>query len=426
MKPVGLRLDQAPPFSAPLRFFLTAPLFGAAAAVVALAEGPEILLSRWHPALLAVTHLLTLGVLTMVMLGALMQMLPVLAGIPVRRPVTVAAVVHVLLIVGTITLALSFGSPLTWLRVVGLITLGIGVGIFIVVAGESLARAAANPSVTSMRLSLLGFVVVALLGLYAGSPWLRTQASPMLRLTDTHLVWGLVGWVALLIIGVAYQVVPMFQLTRAYPAWLRSGLVPAVFAALILWSGAAVAPPALATAVEIGSALFVAAALVLFAAATLWLQATGQRRLPDATVRFWFLAMVSLLACAALWGARSAGLIAGERAPLVIGAWMIIGFAGSAIIGMLYKIVPFLAWLHLQARLERAVPHMKEFLPDASPLAHTWLHAAGLVLLAPAVWSPDPWLYPAAGALLASFVWLGANLARSARLYRQFATSVKT
>jgi len=422
---VGLRLDQAPPFSVPLRFFLTAPLFGAAAAIVVLIEGPEIFLSRWHPTLLAVTHLLTLGVLTMVMLGALMQMLPVLAGIPVRRPVGVAAVVHALLVVGTITIALSFWSSFTALRAVGLITLGIGVGIFFLVAGESLARAVANPSVTAMRLALLAFAVVALLGIYTGSPWAPTQASLALRVTDAHLVWGLVGWVALLIIGVAYQVVPMFQLTRAYPTWLRPGLVPAVFAMLILWSGAAVVTPTSATGVEITIALFIAAALALFAVVTLRLQMTRQRRLPDATVRFWFLAMVSLFACAALWAVRAVGLVTDERSLILIGAWMIIGFAASTIIGMLYKIVPFLAWLHLQARLESAAPHMKEFLPDAPALAHAWLHGAALVLLAPAIWAPGPWLYPAAGALLVSFLWLGANLVRAVRVYRRFAMPIK-
>jgi hypothetical protein len=319
-----------------------------------------------------------------------------------------------------VTLALSFGSSLTWLRAVGLISLAIGAGIFFVVAGASLVRAAANPSVTAMRLALLGFAVVALLGLYAGSPWVGAQASLTLRLTDVHLVWGLVGWFALLIVGVAYQVVPMFQLTRAYPAWLRLGLVPAVFAALILWSGAAVATTVFAAAVEIGSALFIAVALALYALATLGLQMTRQRRVPDATVRFWFFAMVSLLACAALWGARSVGLLTDERSPLLIGAWMIVGFAGSTIIGMLYKIVPFLAWLHLQARLESAAPHMKEFLPDASALAHGWLHAAALVLLAPAVWAPAPWLYLAAGALLASFLWLGWNLTAATWRYQKF------
>jgi hypothetical protein len=64
----GLSFEQAPPFSLPLRFFLTAPLFLlAAAGLIVLA--PEALASRWTPQALALTHALTLGFLAMVMLG---------------------------------------------------------------------------------------------------------------------------------------------------------------------------------------------------------------------------------------------------------------------------------------------------------------------------------------------------------------------
>jgi len=45
----GLRLDQAPPFFVPLRFFITAPIFGALAAATLLAGGPQALASRWTP-----------------------------------------------------------------------------------------------------------------------------------------------------------------------------------------------------------------------------------------------------------------------------------------------------------------------------------------------------------------------------------------
>jgi hypothetical protein len=420
---VGLRLEQAPPFSVPLRFFLTAPLFGAIAAGVMLVSGPEILVSRWQPALLAVTHFYTLGVLTMVMLGALMQMLPVLAGSPVRRPRAVAAVVHVLLVVGTFALAASFPFSYAGLRAVALGALGAGLGVFVVASGASVARAAANASITAMRLALVGLIAVTLLGLYIASSWARNHMGFTPALTDVHLGWGLIGWVALLIIGVAYQVVPMFQLTRAYPAWLRAVLVPAAFVALVLWSGATAIdsiPAWLAQA----SAAMLAAALVLYALATLWLQVTRQRRLPDAAVRFWMLAMLSLLACVALWSVRAVGFVADPRLDLLIGAWMILGFAGSTIIGMLYKIVPFLAWLHLQAR-GSAPPNMREFLPDAYALAHGWLHALALALIALAIFVPSPWLYPAAVALLASFLWLGWNLTAAVWRYRRAAAAAR-
>jgi hypothetical protein len=212
----------------------------------------------------------------------------------------------------------------------------------------------------------------------------------------------------------------MFQLTRAYPKWIRDLLVPATFVALLLWTAAMSASLAMPLWLVHVSAAVMAAALATFAIVTLWLQTTRKRRLPDATMRFWLLAMVSLLACIALWAVQTASSVVDARLALLAGAWMIVGFAGSVIQGMLYKIVPFLAWLHLQARGARYVlPNMKEFLPDARTLPHVWLHAAAVALIAPAAFAPMPWLYPAALALLASFLWLGWNLVSAALLYRR-------
>ena len=61
MNPAGLSFEQAPPFSVPLRFFLTAPGFLVLAAMLMLWEGPPLFASRWLPATLALTHLLVLG-----------------------------------------------------------------------------------------------------------------------------------------------------------------------------------------------------------------------------------------------------------------------------------------------------------------------------------------------------------------------------
>ena len=80
MGPRQLDLSQAPPIAVPLRFFLTAPLFAAGAALVALWYGGDVFASRFTPATLAIAHLLALGCLTMVMAGALMQIVPVLVA----------------------------------------------------------------------------------------------------------------------------------------------------------------------------------------------------------------------------------------------------------------------------------------------------------------------------------------------------------
>ena len=65
----GLSLKQAPPLSVPLRFFLTAPVFLLLAAMLLWHLGATVWASRWSAGVLALTHLLTLGYLSMVMLG---------------------------------------------------------------------------------------------------------------------------------------------------------------------------------------------------------------------------------------------------------------------------------------------------------------------------------------------------------------------
>jgi hypothetical protein len=51
----GLSFEQAPPISVPFRFFLTAPLFGMAAGLLLLWQGPAALASRWTSVALALT-----------------------------------------------------------------------------------------------------------------------------------------------------------------------------------------------------------------------------------------------------------------------------------------------------------------------------------------------------------------------------------
>ena len=109
-----LSFDQSPPLSAPVRFFLTAPLYLVLAGLLAVFEGEALLASRWTPVALAMTHLLTLGFMLQVMLGALIQILPVLAGANLPRPLLVAGLLHPVLNLGTLLLVAGFllGSAL--------------------------------------------------------------------------------------------------------------------------------------------------------------------------------------------------------------------------------------------------------------------------------------------------------------------------
>jgi len=213
-----LRLDQAPPFSVPLRFFLTAPVFALAAALVALWQGPDLFESRWSPAALAVTHLLTLGVLGMVMLGAMMQVLPVLAGAPMPRPREVASAVHAGLTLGTVALAAAFLTVNAALMAIATALLGFAFAVFLGALAWSLWRVrVVSPSVAALRLAGIALAVTVLLGLWLAAGRSGWLGMPAAALRDLHPAWGLLGWAGVLIAAVAAQVVPMFHMTPAYP-----------------------------------------------------------------------------------------------------------------------------------------------------------------------------------------------------------------
>lgn len=428
-----LSLEQTPPFSVPLRYFLTAPLFGAAGGILLLLQGPELLATRWTPGALGLTHLYTLGFMAMVMIGAMQQLLPVLAGTPIRNPRRISGWLHLLLTVGAATLVGGFLAGSSTLFVVAGVALLVLVGIFAVVGLVSLRRArSAHASVRSMRLAVVGFAVTGLLGLYLVLGHANPSTAPARHLTDIHLAWGLVGWVGILVAGIAYQVVPMFQITPDYPRWMTPRLTPLVLALLVLWSvlvlGIKIGEwPAEAFAWLIG--LLAAAALVTFAVVTLDLQRRRRRKLKDVTLAFWRLGMACLMAASGVWaiGTRWSGL--GDYG-LALGVLMVFGFAVSVISGMVYKIVPFLTWLHLtnQAQASRLrgvrVPNMKQVIPVERARAQFYLHCAALAALLASIPLPSVFFYPAAALLVASNALLFANVLFAALLFRNKSRSL--
>lgn len=417
----GLSLDQAPPIGVPLRFFLTAPLFGLAAAILALWQGPELFSSRWSPAMLGATHLLTLGFMSMVMMGAVLQMLPVVAGTPVPQPVLLAGIVHILATAGTALFAFGMAFSLPTPLKTALPVLGIAMFLFSFAVIVTLRRALPqNMAARAMRLAALMLALTSILGLallenHAFGWWLQDREA----LTDLHLTWGLLGWLGILVAGVSYQVVPMFQLTPPYPAHYTRWLPLALFVLLLGLIPATIQFPALRT--SLGALL--AAGFASFALLTLWLQAKRRRKLPDVTLNYWRGGMGCLLLAIVLWlAARLFPVIgAGESYNILLGMLMIVGFALSAINGMLYKIVPFLIWFHLQSQRGPggpSVPNTRQILAETRTRRQMWLHFAALFALLCASLSPHIFAYPAACLFGASNLWLCLNIVSAVRVYR--------
>ena len=427
----NLSLEQAPPISIPLRFFLTAPLFGIAASLLLVWYGPEVLTSRWSPQALALTHLLTLGFLALVMCGALLQMLPVLAGIAVPKVVLVGSLSHILISVGTLGLVLGFlmGSQ-SWLKF-AVVALGGGFSIYILAVMAALWRVkTASATVTGIRMALLGLIVTIMIGiiLAAGLAGWRALSFPLLY-TDIHLTWSMLGWVALLLIGVSFQVVPMFQVTPEYPKWMRLWLPRSLLIGLAIWTMFYVTAVKDQTSLTwpFVSLVVLLAGYILFAVVTLSLQQRRRRKITDVTLMFWRIGIVAIPISFLVWisGRLFPALATIVDLDLLLGVCMIFGSAIPLLNGMLYKIVPFLSWFHLQNRqlatmcMTVQVPNMKQFLPDKAAKRQFWIYLLALVCTLAAVFAPKLLTRPAGVLLTVSFALLGYNLLRVVVRYRE-------
>ncbi len=422
----SLSFDQAPPISVPYRFFLVAPWFGVMAGILLAWSGSDAFASRWTPEALALTHLIALGFMLQAMSGALFQFIPVAVGGNVWRSRLVASAVQPLLVLATLLLVAGFlfNRPGLLSAAVPLFLLAVG-GFVIALALALWRTPATGMTLWAMRMAIGGLAVTVLLGSFLAESLARGLPVPIVELTNIHLAWGLGGWALMLLAGVSYHVVPMFQLTRPYPLWFTRGFGPLLLLLLLAWSGQSFLDD-LRWAVAIGLPLL--AIVFAYAGMTLWLQYTRRRKIHDATSLYFRVAMLSLLAFAISGAAffLIPAIGADPRSAVWLGVLAFAGVFVSAVTGMMYKITPFLNWLHLQ-RLGApmsAVPNMKKMLAAEAMTGQLRLHVLALLLLLAAVWLPG--LARLAGvAFAASSAWLGWNLISAVQRYRTFRDQIR-
>ena len=426
MKQSQLILSKTPSFSVPLRFFMTAPLFGIAAAVLMLFLDNDQFASRWSVGTLAYTHLLVLGYLAMVMQAALLQVVSVLTGGQPRQVGLSAVVMHIALIAGTLLLAMGFLTGVTHFMHTAVLLLVLSFILFIGVVISGLLRSTARRDAGfGIGLALVCLMITVGLGAWLAIGYSVQGVALARHLTDIHLGWGLVGWGAVLLITIAYAVVPMFQLTPAYPPIIIRCLTPIIVTSLAAWAGGDVSGLPI---LSLLGKLIIAAGLTLFAATTLWLQSNRKKKsASEVTLWFWRCAILSLLAAILIWISALVfpALNQNPVYPLLLGVLVIHGFLISAVNGMLYKILPFLTWLHLSIKVteyklsRRLIPNIRKLLPDDRTHIQFWMHLVMLLLMVAATWQPDWFLLLAGIAFAASNFLLWLNLMAVLKVYKE-------
>jgi hypothetical protein len=348
----------------------------------------------------------------MVMLGALYQMTPVVAGSPVPG-IRAAHGVHLLLVVGLAGFLIGLLSLSTRTVLVSLLLLGGAVLGFLGPVGLALLRAPArSETVSGMALALLSLLVLSALGLsmalgYGGEPF----PGPRGLWLQVHLGIGLLCWVGGLICAVSWQIVPMFYLAAPVSPASRRATLLLVAAGVVLPPAALAAERAgLVSAAPSGAAYDLAAVAALPAALAVWVLqplltlrgiAARRRRRSDPSLLFWRagLATAPLVGVTAL----AAHLSDDPRWGVLLGWLAVWGWAGAIVHGMLGRIVPFLVWFHRFSPLvgRARVPSMRTLLPDRWTRQGFVLHEATLIVGALAILSGNDLACRLTGLLLA-------------------------
>lgn len=377
------------PASIPFRYFVAAAGFDLAGWLLLLSPelAPASFAGGLGPALAAL-HAMTLGVLTMTVVGASMQLLPVATVQSVRAPRLARALWWLLVpsvAVLVAAMAVRAVSVALWAGVVVASVLALYAGLL----AALLAGARRQRAMTWHGWIALGCLVgVAITGplllAQQHDGWLDDPRGVALA----HLVLAGYGFAGLLATGFSYLLVPMFvvskgpveQVQRRLLAGLGTAVVSA--SALLLadapriWVGVLAAAGLIPAGVHVG----------------LLLRALARRRSSEGpwTRILMRAAWVGLLTSVGLAAALAAGLAA-PGAGSVLVTLLVPGWLISFVLAMLLRIVPFLASVH--AKLAGGPVFT---VGDLAPAPLAWLvvlgHLTGVAALLIGLLAEQSWL----------------------------------
>jgi hypothetical protein len=288
------------------------------------------------------------------MIGALLQICAVLAGVRAKNPVFWGGLLWLALQIGTALLAIGLWQmqPI-WLQGAAFIlfaSLG-GLTLWLLIA---LWRSGVS---TPLRWPIVGLGLTVLSGILLVSllstGWTAIALHDLLR---AHIVLGSMGWIVGLIIAVAFTVVPMFLVAPAWPSSLNRYLSLTLLATVF------------ASAVNAHMLILLAIPLLIWFLALLKLLRQSQRS-ADPARYLWGWGGFNLLLVAILtpWIDEWSALFdAPSQAPVILAGHFLFAGVIPIITAMLAKIIPFLLWMEfrLQIKSGGGLRHMGQLFPE--------------------------------------------------------------
>ena len=395
---------------------LTTALFWAClAAALACGLGSQMLLAldpqafavHWfrQPSVLLAVHLSTLGFLVLLVLGVLSQFMPMLLGRALASTL-VAGLCLGLFFFSALLLLAYFAvwrsSSLAWAAIAGLL---LSLGTYTALAAGPVFGGGVTHRLS--RATLASALAYLLLAAGLGSALARgllgapLLAGEPLQLLKLHLHLGLFGFGALVVFGVSYELLPMFNLAKGYPTWPGWAALGLVHVGLLCLAAQTLSLGSQPEALHGAWAISLSLAALFYVVQMLWISAKALRRQRDASIWAWRATWAWLLLTAALGLRLELGppMDAGVAAAyFYLGLF---GVLGGAIFSQLQKMVPLLAWYDRFAPLagKAVVPTSAQLLDPRLAWACLGLHSAAVIGGLAGLSLASPGLIRVAGAL---------------------------
>lgn len=369
MGTTGLSPRSAPDRRLVTRFFGTAIGSLWLAALLLVVEARYFVTARFDALpVIAWVHLVTLGTIVMVVMGVMYQLMPVLHGRSLKKP-SWAAGVHATFVLGLVTMLGSLAGGKLPVLIAGASLAAAALLFFVghIAAGVRGGTGGKLPLPALAAVTALGWLVGVLI--YGVLLAIRLSGVPIpLVNVPAHIALAVTGFLAIAFLGISYQLLPMFLLSDQRAGrlgiWvygLENG------AAVVLFVAALARSPLLAAT---GFVLALGALGVFLSDLVRFL---GRRRKKAIDPAMWYplggliwwagVLLYGLLACLSLVPVTPGVLAA-------VGVATLLGFLVQAIMGYLYRIIPFIVWLDLFRQRIGA-----ERLPETGELYYTtWVH----------------------------------------------------
>jgi hypothetical protein len=371
---------QGVPLAVPLPFLLTGVIAAALFGFLLPGIVPEALQAAGYPHVLALVHIATLGWLTMAIMGATLQLIPVIITSPLRGTRFIYGL-YPLYLLGIVLLISGFWWMLPLLLVIGGSLVVLAVIHYGIVLAVTLTHASKRPlTLRFLVASLIYLCLVVSLGLTAALNFqfgfLGTSLNQLLL---THITLGVIGWLSTTLIGVSYTLVRLFALAHEHDdrvgRWvfilLNTSIIGLAAGFLLAWM-----------LVIVLACILLLISIWLFAFDYRRMLRVRRRKVLDMTQYHGIAAVLALNIVVPL--GLAALLFGWQQSSMLTALCLLalVGWIGQSIIGYLYKIVPFLIW---QTRYgpyvgRRKVPLMRDMLHQRWSLISFWCINIGVVV----------------------------------------------